>query len=224
MLSKNNLINLSENTNSNDSVIVLGGCGSLQVHPDIVSFLEKQGLEVYHHNRSADKLLGEHSSAILNYLQEIRNSINILLEKGKRVHIYANSFGGYLAMQITGEANNNISSAVVIAPIIDPIKSINIIKSSKQDNENTWIKLPDGRDFPILNTNMEFLANNKVELFLPLGLIIIGNKDEIIDYKDIQSVSGSKLNKYVLEGVNHGNISSHIYTKSLMEDFYSQFR
>lgn len=224
MLSKNNLINLSENTNSNDSVIVLWWCGSLQVHPDIVSFLEKQWLEVYHHNRSADKLLWEHSSAILNYLQEIRNSINILLEKWKRVHIYANSFGWYLAMQITWEANNNISSAVVIAPIIDPIKSINIIKSSKQDNENTWIKLPDGRDFPILNTNMEFLANNKVELFLPLGLIIIWNKDEIIDYKDIQSVSGSKLNKYVLEWVNHWNISSHIYTKSLMEDFYSQFR
>ena len=226
MLSNNNLINKSESKfESNDSVISLWWCGSLGLHPDIVDLLEKQWLNVYHLDRKWDNSLWLNNFAIQDYLNEIKTSIQFLVEQWKRVHLYANSFWWYLALKIIWEVNHSISSAVLIAPLINPIKSIDKLTTSK-DDYYTRIMLSDWTyliyDFPILNSNIEFLKSNGVELVLSSWIMIIWNKDEIIDYTEMDRIEWIDLSKHVISWAKHGTISSHSGTHNLIKDFYTR--
>lgn len=188
-------------------------------HQNIISFLKKQNLEVYHLGRDWDKLLWNREWAIEKYLKDIRNTILSLISEWKKVHLWWNSFGWYLALKIWEEILNNVSSIVAIAPVIDPKNSLSKCTTWNTE-EKIIINLPDWRKLPILNSNIENLTPSR--LILPDWLIILWDKDEIIPVSDLELISWEKLEKHVLLWVKHWDSTSNSESIWLTRQFYSR--
>jgi hypothetical protein len=73
-----------------------------------------------------------------------------------------------------------------------------------------------------LNSNIWFLKNNNVEFVETSWLIIIWNKDEIIETSELDLIKWDVLSKNIIQWVWHAMISSHVETRKIMQEFYSK--
>lgn len=208
---------LSENSQDN-AVIMLWWCWTeWKPHQNIISFLENQNLEVYHLCRDWDKLLWK-ERAIEKYLEDIRNAILSLISEWKKVHLWWNSFGWYLALKIWEEISNNVSSIVTIAPVLNPKEALNRCKSW-QESDRIIINLPNWKKLHILNSNIENLSPPK--LILPNCLIAIWSKDWLTDTYELDKINWENLIKYIIEWAQHWNTTSNQKTIEINRKFYS---
>lgn len=217
-----NLENISTKKSTNNNIVVIfWWCWATECHSKISYFLENQWLSVSYLNRNWDKALWEEIWTIEKYFQEIRSIIDFLINEWKIVHLFCNSFGWYLGLKISEEIKSSISSIVTVAPIIDPIKAIELLKIN-EDDSRLLIKLSDWRSFPILKSNIEYLKNNKLNIILPEWLILLWSNDWITKIEELEIIQWNKLKKVLLEGESHWWISSNNESLELIAEFYKK--
>lgn len=217
----NRVQKISNNTKPNASIVLRWLGASWDLHDNMVSFLKNCWLEVYYFDREDDHELWENIQAISRYLQEIKDAVNQLIAKWKKVHLLWISFGWFLALKTAEDVWVIISSVAAIAPLIDPftIVSSRIVWDSVRKQV---IRLSDEKLISILPENIEALRDQQPKDIWVSGVIILWDKDGFENPENMQKIWGNDLQKHLIPGVQHTETTGHPKTQQLLQEFYAR--
>lgn len=189
--------------NKENVILRLWWYWSREVHNDMVSFFVTRWFDFFYFNRNQDIAFWQYNNVVKKYLEKLNSVVENLINNWKSVHLVWNSFGWYLTLRLIQEYQNEISSILGLAPLINPLNAINILGIQK---------------FSILENNLQDLEWIN-ELTLRNTLILLWENDWLTNFWELRLINWAR--RILLPGIYHSNISTNPHSLELIRNFYS---